>query len=46
MEKLVSVRERGLRLYRFEFAAADGRSLIVLTGSNEAEPSLFRWWVE
>jgi hypothetical protein len=36
----------GMGLCRFEFAAADGRSLIVLTGSNEAEPSLFRWWVD
>ncbi len=40
----------GLGLCRFEFAAADGRKLVVSTASNDPRADkpvvLYRWWIE
>ncbi|MBD1847496.1 hypothetical protein H6F89_29670 [Cyanobacteria bacterium FACHB-63] len=40
----------GLGLCRFEFAAADGQKLIVVTAANDRRAKqpviLYRWWVE
>lgn len=40
----------GLGLCRFEFAAADGRKLIVTTANNDPRVKqpviLYRWWIE
>ncbi|NJL20546.1 MAG: hypothetical protein HC895_06625 [Leptolyngbyaceae cyanobacterium SM1_3_5] len=44
--EMASCAGTGLGLCRFEFAAADGRKLIVVTANNEQEPTLYRWWIE
>jgi hypothetical protein len=36
----------GLGLCRFEFQGANRQKLIVITADNEAQPILYRWWVE
>jgi hypothetical protein len=36
----------GQGLCRFEFATAEGQKLVVITQPTEADPVLYRWWLE